>query len=210
MFSGIVSAIGIINQIHRKIGSIDFIIQTPAIFQAAIFDHLTIGESIAVNGVCLTVTYFENDTFHVTAVPETLRLTNLGQLAENNFVNLERSITLATRLGGHYVQGHVDAVGEILEIQPDGKSALIVKISIPKTLGKYIVNKGYITLDGMSITVIDTTDDSFKVTFVPHTQENTIVKYYHTGSKINLEVDILGKYIEKLLGASPCNLISNT
>ncbi|MCE3239450.1 MAG: ribE [Gammaproteobacteria bacterium] len=209
MFSGIVSAIGIIKQIYPKIDSIDFIIQTTDTCQAAIFNHLEIGESIAVNGVCLTVTYFENDIFHVTAVPETLRLTNLGQLTENSFVNLERSITPSTRLGGHYVQGHVDAVGEILDIQPDGKAAVLVKISIPKALGKYIVTKGYITLDGMSITVIDTTDDWFTVTFIPHTQENTIVKYYQQGSKINLEVDILSKYIEKLLGASPCNLISS-
>ncbi len=204
MFSGIVSAIGIIKKIHHKIDSIDFIIQAPPIF-----NNLEIGESIAVNGVCLTVTYFENDTFHVTAVPETLRLTNLGELTENSLVNLERSITLATRLGGHYVQGHVDAMGEIRDIQPDGKTALLVKISIPKALGKYIVTKGYITLDGMSITVIDAADDWLRVTFIPHTQENTIVKHYRQGSKINLEVDILSKYIEKLLGASKCNLISN-
>ena len=201
MFSGIVSEIGIIKRIHNKIDSIDFSIQVPATF-----NDITLGESIAVNGVCLTVTYFEFETtiIHVTAVPETLRLTNLGQLTENSPVNLERSITLATRLGGHYVQGHVDAVGDILDIQPDGKSALLIKISIPKNLEKYIIPKGYITLDGMSITIIHTLSDGFTVTLIPHTQENTIAKYYVIGKKINLEVDILGKYIEKLLlGAAP-------
>lgn len=194
MFSGIVSAIGIIQRILKHQDSIDFIICIPNTFT-----HLEIGESIAVNGVCLTVTDFTQTTISVTAVPETLRITNLGQLTENNLVNLERSITLNTRLGGHYVQGHVDATGEILDIQADGNAAILVKISMPKELGKYIVRKGYITLDGMSITVIDTAPDWFTVTFIPHTQKATIVQYYHVGSKINLEVDILSKYVEKLL-----------
>jgi len=194
MFSGIVTAIGIIQRILTHTDSIDFVIRIPDTF-----NDLTLGESIAVNGVCLTVTGFSQTSMNVTAVPETLRVTNLGQLTETSLVNLERSITLNTRLGGHYVQGHVDAVGEILDIQTEGSTALLVKISIPPALGKYIVRKGYITLDGMSITVIDTAPNWVTVTFIPHTQQVTVVNQYQKGSKINLEVDILGKYIEKLM-----------
>ncbi len=197
MFSGIVSAIGTIQHILTHLDSIDFIICVPGTFT-----DLTIGESIAVNGVCLTVTHFSSNCIHVTAVPETLRLTNLGGLKENSIVNLERSITLNTRLGGHYVQGHVDAVGEILAIETEGEAALLVKISLPETLAKYVVRKGFITLDGMSITVIDVTPNYFTVTFVPHTQQVTIVKQYHIGQPINLEVDIVSKYLEKLMANS--------
>lgn len=194
MFSGIVTAIGIIQRILTQTDAIDFVIRIPDTFS-----DLTLGESIAVNGVCLTVTGFSQTSMNVTAVPETLRVTNLGQLTATSLVNLERSITLTTRLGGHYVQGHVDAVGEVLDIQTVGPTALLVKISVPLALGKYIVRKGYITLDGMSITVIDTALSWFTVTFIPHTQQVTVVSQYQKGSKINLEVDILGKYIEKLM-----------
>lgn len=194
MFSGIVSAIGVIQHILTKKDSIDFVIHVPETFA-----DLIIGESVAVNGVCLTVTHFSESCIYVTAVPETLRLTNLCELTENSIVNLERSITINTRLGGHYVQGHVDAVGEILDIKSDGSAAIVVKISMSESLGKYVVRKGYITLDGMSITVIDAAPNYFTVTFIPHTQQVTIVNQYRIGSKINLEVDIFGKYIEKLI-----------
>lgn len=194
MFSGIVSAIGIIQYILPKKGSIDFIILVPETYA-----DLEIGESIAVNGICLTVTEYSAGSMHVTAVPETLRVTNLCELTENSIVNLERSITINTRLGGHYVQGHVDAVGEILDIKSEGDAAMIVKISLPENLAKYVVNKGYITLDGMSITVMTAASNDFTVTLIPHTQQVTIVNQYRIGSKINLEVDILAKYIEKLI-----------
>lgn len=204
MFCGIVEATGIVMRVIPQNEAIDFIISIPDTFS-----DIAIGDSIAVNGVCLTVTHFTMHSISVTAVAETLRLTNLGQLTENSLVNLERSITPTTRLGGHYVQGHVDAVGEIVEIKAQGTAAMLAKISIPHTLEKYIVRKGYITLDGMSITVIDTAPDWFTVTFIPHTQQATVVKHYCQGSKVNLEVDMMGKYIEKLLGASICNLTSN-
>ncbi len=194
MFSGIVSAVGIIQHILTKKDCIDFVILVPETFT-----DLTIGESIAVNGVCLTVTHFSESCMYVTAVPQTLRVTTLCELTENSVVNLERSITINTRLGGHYVQGHVDVVGEILDIKSDGDAAILVKIGMPENLSKYVVRKGYITLDGMSITVIDTATNYFTVTFIPHTQQVTIVNQYRIGSKINLEVDILGKYIEKLI-----------
>lgn len=196
MFSGIVETTGTITAILIEQGCKKFRI-TPAI----IFDDLTIGDSIAINGVCLTVTHFDKDFFDITAVPETLRLTNLNQLHVGDSVNLERSLQMGSRIGGHHVQGHVDGMGTILDIRHDNSDALLVKIGIPEKFSRYIVSKGYITLDGMSITVIDTHPEWFTVTFIPHTQQVTIVRHYHVGQTINIEIDIMGKYIEKLLGA---------
>jgi len=193
MFGGIVETTGIIKSILDGEGCRHFSI-TPAIA----FNDLNIGDSVAINGVCLTVTKFQNNIFDVSAVPETLRLTNLGKLSALNEVNLERSLKSDSRIGGHYVQGHVDGLGQIMEIQQEGQ-ALLVKISVPAHLAKYLVNKGYITLDGMSITIIQTTPEWLTVTFIPHTQQVTIVRHYQPGAWINIEVDILGKYVEKLL-----------
>ena len=194
MFTGIVETIGIIQDITILTNCIQFVI-SPQIT----FSDILVGDSIAVNGVCLTVTELTESSFFVTAVPETLRITNLNQLTKNNIVNLERSLTLSTRLGGHYVQGHVDSTAEIINLKADD-SAWLVTFNLPSTLTKYIVNKGYITIDGMSITVIDVTSDTFTVTFIPHTQQATIVHQYRLGSKVNIEVDIISKYVEKLLG----------
>jgi riboflavin synthase len=196
MFSGIVEAIAIITAIDDIDGCKQF-----TITHAANLADLNIGASMAVNGVCLTITEYTDTTFKVTAVPETLRLTNLGLLNIGDLVNIERSLTLNTRIGGHYVQGHVDGVGKILEIATDNSAALLVKISLPEALAKYVVAKGYITLDGMSITVIKAEPTWFTVTFIPHTQNVTNVNRYCVGTSINIEVDIMGKYIEKLIGA---------
>lgn len=196
MFSGIVETIGKILFIDVDQGCKHF---TIASYMP--FDDLEIGESIAINGVCLTVTSFTATTFTVTAVPETLRLTNLDYLKIEDLVNLERAMKLSSRLGGHYVQGHVDGIGLILESRHDNSDAVLVKISIPPKLSKYVITKGYIALDGMSITVIESQPEWFTVTFIPHTQQATIVQHYREGSWINLEVDMMGKYIEKLLGA---------
>lgn len=201
MFSGIIETLGIIMHIENKQGCKYFTIK-PAVN----FTDFIIGESISVNGVCLTVTDFTYDFFTVSAVPETLRLTNLNQLDRNSAINLERALKLSDRLGGHFVQGHIDTMGEILELQHDDSNALLVKISITPLLAKYVINKGFITIDGMSITVIESTPEWFSVTFIPHTQDVTIIKQYQKGSFVNIEVDMMGKYIEKLLGAHACNL----
>lgn len=168
------------------------------------FSDLSLGESIAVNGVCLTVTHFNQSTFSVTVVPETLKLTNLSQLKMNDEVNIERSMQAHARISGHYVQGHVDNMGILLELKPvaPASPALLAKVSLPNELAKYVVKKGYISLDGMSITVIDTGPDYFTVTFIPHTQAVTIIKNYQIGQSINIEVDMMSKYIEKLMGAT--------
>lgn len=202
MFNGIVEAIGTINKIKNTHGSVDFSISNPNDF-----DDLFIGASVAVNGVCLTVTCFSEQEFEVTAVPETLRVTNLSRLQQGDKVNLERAMKADSRMGGHYVQGHIDTVGEVLAIESEG-NALLVKIGVIPKITKYLVKKGYVGLDGMSITVIDVDQDWFTVTFIPQTQMATIIGHYRVGTKINIEVDILGKYVEKILGAHiPCNPI---
>ena len=161
--------------------------------------HYNIGDSIAINGVCLTITHQQENILYVSAVPETLRLTNLSQLKAGSEVNLEAALTPSTSMGGHYVQGHIDVTGRVLEIKQDGASALLVKISLSEPLAKYVVKKGFIAIDGMSITVIDAEADWFSVTFIPHTIENTLVKHYQVGTLVNLEMDLLAKYVEKLL-----------
>jgi riboflavin synthase len=197
MFSGIVETVGNVVSV-QQLDDCQQLVIAPQL----IFDDLHIGDSVAINGVCLTVTEFTPHAFSVTVVPETLRLTNLAQLQPGQLVNLERSLKYNARIGGHYVQGHVDAMGKIADITSDGQGALLVTIIVPKPLTKYVVNKGYIGLDGMSITVIEASEDYFTVTFIPHTAATTIVKNYQKGSAVNIEVDIIGKYFEKMLGSS--------
>lgn len=204
MFTGIVEIVGKIIQIHRADECVYFTIGI-----AEKLHPLLTGESIAVNGVCLTVTAPAEEAFKATVVPETLRVTNLANLQLGDKVNIERSMQATTRIGGHYVQGHVDAVGKILEIRSDGDVAWLVKVGVPPHLTKYIVKKGYIAVDGMSLTVIDVGDSWFTVTLIPHTQQVTVANQYRQGSKMNIEVDILSKYVEKLLGGHLCNPILN-
>ncbi len=194
MFNGIVETIGKIENLQINQGCKDFTISSEKIF-----DDLKVDDSIAVNGVCLTITDIQKNIFHVTAVPETLRLTNLDFLTIGSFVNLERSMQLGARISGHPVQGHVDGLGKILEIKQEG-AALLVKINVSSALTKYIVKKGFITLDGMSITVVSVEENEMTVTLIPHTQKITIVNHYSVGTLINIEVDILSKYIEKMIG----------
>ena len=192
MFSGIVETIATVTQLVSDDGCLHLRL-TPFM----VFQDLRIGDSVAVNGVCLTVTQFDDTSFHVTAVPETLRLTNLHKLQTGSIVNLERSLRMGDRIGGHVVQGHVDGMGTIVSIQPDNSAAWLLKIRIPETLSRYVIAKGYIALDGMSITVIEAERDWITVTLIPHTQAVTIAHQYRAGQLINIEVDSLGKYIEK-------------
>lgn len=195
MFNGIVEAIGRVTEIIQHGDGIGLSIATD--MNCA---DIKIGDSVSVNGVCLTLTACETHHLFATAVPETLRVTNLGHLVVGSEVNLEKSLAANARIGGHFVQGHVDAVAKILTLDREGERTLLVKISMPQALSKYIVNKGYITIDGMSITVIQSTPEWFSVTLIPHTQHVTIAKHYQVGSYVNVEVDSLGKYVEKILG----------
>jgi riboflavin synthase len=195
MFSGIVEAIGIIVHLEKAQDCLKITIATPQKI-----NDLKIGDSICVNGVCLTITDFpEENQLNMTVVPETLRLTNLGKLFRGSLVNIEKPLKNDSRNSGHAVQGHVDGMGELIELKPDGKEALLVKCAIPPSLAKYLVNKGYIAFDGMSLTVIEARTEWFTVTLIPHTQRVTIASQYRLGSLVNLEVDILSKYVEKLM-----------
>lgn len=195
MFSGIVETIGVVTTIRQDGDNIHF-----SIDHSDLFDDIHLGDSISINGVCLTVTDLpSSQVFSVTAVPETLRLTNLSAIKTNDAVNLERSIKASTRIGGHFVQGHVDACSEIIDIKSDGDDAMIVTFSLPAKLNPYVVDKGYICIDGMSITVIEVGNDCFNVTFIPHTRDNTVVQNYNLGDKVNIEVDMMAKYIKKYM-----------
>ena len=157
-----------------------------------------IGDSIAVNGACLTVTWIENGTFAVDVVPETLRRTNLGDLAPGDLVNLERSLAFGGRVGGHLVQGHVDATGALAEITPDG-DAVLVCYTTPSEVLRYVVEKGFIAIDGASLTVVGRGPDWFSVTLIPHTSATTVLGARRVGDRVNLEADILAKYVERLV-----------
>lgn len=198
MFSGITETLGTVTHIATHADCHHF-----TFAHHGLFNDLQLGDSVAVNGVCLTVTGFDALTFNATAVPETLRLSNLGKLSVNSNVNLERSIRANQRIGGHFVQGHIDTTATIESITTDGEGALLVNFKLNPAFLRYIVKKGYIAIDGMSITVINTTDDSFSVTFIPHTKANTIVQYYQVHHVVNIEVDMLGKYLEKLTRGNP-------
>lgn len=165
---------------------------------STVLEGLRQGDSIAVNGACLTVTRLYTGGFAVDLSPETLRRTNLGALAPGAPVNLERPLVYGGRVGGHLVQGHVDAVGEILSVAPEGNSHLFT-ISAPQALMRYIVEKGFIAVDGISLTVVGVQGSTFSVSIIPYTFQHTVLGYRKVGDAVNLEVDILAKYLERLL-----------
>lgn len=195
MFSGIIEETGTVRDVVQRSGGTTLSIQAQIVL-----DETKIGDSIAVNGVCLTVVHCDATSFEVALAPETLRKTALGQVRVCDEVNLERSLAADGRIGGHVVQGHVDATGEMRELHPDGEG-LMAKFQAPVALMKYIVTKGYIAVDGMSLTVVETGEDWFTISFIPHTRVVTVVRHYQPGWRVNLEVDILGKYVEKLLAS---------
>ena len=162
------------------------------------------GESIAVNGVCLTAKNISGRRFSVDVSPESLARTNLGGLLVNSKVNLERALRLSDRLGGHLVSGHVDAVASVLEKRPLGDFVQFT-FAVPAGLGRYIIEKGSIAIDGTSLTVNSCDDKTFSIVVIPHTLEVTILGSAQEGSSVNIEVDLIGKYVEKLLQAEPVN-----
>ncbi|MFK7804256.1 MAG: riboflavin synthase [Anaerolineae bacterium] len=194
MFTGIVEEIGTVSRLSKNNQGYDL-----AIRAKVVVDDSKLGDSICVNGVCLTVTQFWDGGFTVGVSPETREVTNLMDLKAGSRVNLERSATPTSRLGGHFVQGHVDAVGTITQFRPE-QDALWVTIEFPADLMRYVVKKGYITLDGTSLTVVDVYKSSFTVQLVAYTQTEIILPMKKVGDQINVEVDVLGKYVEKMLG----------
>ncbi len=156
------------------------------------------GESIAINGACLSVESFENNDFSVYASAETMNLTNLCFLKKNSIVNLERALSVGSRLGGHMVSGHVDGLGIISEIKQAGQSKQ-VQITYPAHFKNQLISKGSVALDGISLTINLCTDTFFEVNIIPETQKSTTVQFWQKGQKLNLETDIIGKYVEKML-----------
>jgi riboflavin synthase len=194
VFTGIVEEIGRIAAVEQREGATRLAIECETAL-----DGTRIGDSIAVNGVCLTVVALDESRFDVEAVPETLRRTNIGALSEGSPVNLERAAQASRFMGGHYVQGHVDATGEITAIEPDGE-ARNYRFRIPGELARYVVPKGYVCLDGASLTVVDAGEDWLTVTLVPHTQKSVVMGSVAPGYVVNLEVDVLAKYVERIAG----------
>ena len=194
MFTGIVEEIGTVISLDPSGGDTTLRVQCTT----AVEDVRT-GDSINVNGVCLTVTDFSPEHFSANLQPVTMRLSNLGDLDRGDPVNLERSLAAGQRMGGHYVQGHADGIGQIAETKDDGK-AMIVRIAAPRDVLRYCVERGYITVDGVSLTIMSLHEDGFSVSLVSHTQQMITLPRKRTGDPVNLEVDVMAKYIERLLG----------
>jgi riboflavin synthase len=167
-----------------------------AIAAGHVLEGMKVGASIAVNGVCLTVTSFDNKSFSVDVMPETLSRTNLGLLKVGDEVNLERALPLGGRLGGHLVQGHADGTGRVISVTQSGESMLI-RFEAPPHLMPYVVEKGFIAVDGVSLTIVSKNTSSFQVSVVDYTQQNTILGIRRVGDVVNLEVDIIAKYVEQ-------------
>ncbi|MEA1872437.1 MAG: riboflavin synthase [Chloroflexota bacterium] len=188
MFTGIIEEVGIVKETSRD----------RLAFEAhKVLEGTKVGDSIAVNGVCLTVVSLENSGFSVNVMPETLRCTNLGRLHYSDQVNLERALVLGERLGGHLVLGHVDDTGEVMDVTNE-EAAHIMRISAPAKLMTYIVDKGFIAVDGVSLTIADFDDFSFVVSLVAYTMEHTTLGRKRPGDIVNLEADIIAKYVENL------------
>ena len=191
MFTGIVEEVGTVVEV------------TPGgltIGASRVLEGLALGDSVSVNGACLTATELGPGSFSVDVVPETLRRTNLGSLAEGGAVNLERGVRAGGRLDGHIVQGHVDGTGRIESVRGDG-DAVMVSIEAGPAIMRYVVEKGFVAVDGVSLTIVGCDDERFSVTIIPHTRVRTILGIRKPGDEVNIEVDILAKYVERLIRA---------
>jgi riboflavin synthase len=193
VFTGLVEELGVVQALERGLAA-----ATLTILARRVVHGMTVGESVTVNGVCLTVVRFIDNGFAVEVSPETLRVTTLGGLAAGDGVNLERAMRLGDRLGGHLVSGHVEAVGRIVGRAPEG-NAIILTIEAPREVLRYCVGKGSVTVDGVSLTINALTEKTFSVAIIPHTASVTTLGLKPPGSSVNLEPDLIGKYVERLM-----------
>jgi riboflavin synthase len=193
MFTGIVEAVGTVRTLQTVGDGV-----TLSLASVEVLDGTALGDSISVDGTCLTVTSLDAAGFEVGLSPETLRLTTLGDVRPGSRVNLERAVRAGDRMGGHYVQGHVDGVGRITGVRPEGDSQ-VVTFEFPPQMGRYIVQKGFIAVDGASLTVTARTDATFSVALVAYTQDHIALLDKGIGGRVNLEVDIIAKYVESML-----------
>ncbi|HEX5339888.1 MAG TPA: riboflavin synthase [Gammaproteobacteria bacterium] len=194
MFTGIVQTVGKIAQLEARGGDVRIGIEA----ETSNVDSLNVGDSIAVNGCCLTVIERSSGRFAADASNETLALTTLGNLAPGSRVNLETALTLATPLGGHLVSGHVDGVGTVRSRHEDARS-IRLRIELPPSLARYVAKKGSICVDGVSLTVNEVNGALFEVNVIPHTLEHTIIGAYVAGTRVNIEVDLVARYLERML-----------
>lgn len=193
MFTGLVAELGCVENLVQQGPSFHLTVRAHKVME-----NLKIGDSVAVNGVCLTVVKLMEQAFTADVMPETVRLTNIGLLHNGDRVNLERTLRLCDGLDGHIVSGHVEGLGTIASIRPEG-IARVVTFNAESRLLKYIIPKGSITIDGISLTVTAVTDSTFSVSLIPHTSKETTLGFKTIGDKVNLETDIIGKYVERML-----------
>lgn len=199
MFTGIVEEIGTVKNIIKGSRSIKL-----AIAAQKVLENTNLGDSIAVNGVCLTVTALGKNGFTADVMPESMSKTNMGKLKPGDRVNLERALTLASRLGGHIVSGHIDGVGEIIDMEKDDNAVRVTLTASSKVM-EYIVSEGSVALDGVSLTVAHLGESDFTVSLIPHTAQVTTLLDKKVGDKLNVENDVVGKYVERLLDFSAKN-----
>ncbi len=193
MFTGIIEELGSVRSIEERGDNARIVISAQIVTEGT--NH---GDSISVNGVCLTALDIETDSFAADVSKETLQRSTLGSLKPGAAVNLERAVTPATRLGGHIVQGHVDVRGQFVSVENHGES-WTVRIAYPKEIGRYLVFKGSVAVEGISLTIAALTDEHFEIAIIPKTWEVTNLSHLKPGDAVNIEVDIIGKYIEKLV-----------
>lgn len=196
MFTGLVEERGIVTAVERLGDAVRLTVRGPVVTSDA-----SRGDSIAVNGCCLTISELDTDTFSADVMAESLDRTSLGDVSEGSEVNLERAMAAGARMGGHIVQGHVDGTGELLDRAPS-KNWDLLRFSLPADLARYLVEKGSITVDGVSLTVVEVADDWFSVSLIPTTLADTTLGTRGPGERVNLEVDILAKYVERLLATT--------
>lgn len=194
MFTGLIEEIGSIKRFERQGNGYQLEVGCHKIL-----DDVKVDDSIAVNGTCLTVTAFTKESFTVQAVAETVQRTTMSGLKIGSRVNLERALRLSDRLGGHLVQGHIDAIAEVVRVTPGQLSTDFV-LAVDSAAMRYIVAKGSVALDGISLTVAEVIGNSLRVSIIPHTIKSTIINNWQSGSRVNLETDIIGRYIENFVG----------
>ena len=193
MFTGIVRELGVVVEAEEAGGGRALAVRAPATAS-----HMRVGDSIAIDGCCLTATEVADGTIRFQAVPETIARSTLGTLQRDEQVNVEPAIRAGEELGGHYVQGHVDAVGRIRSVEAEGQGLRVV-VEAPEAVLRYCVEKGSVTVDGVSLTVAELANDVFSVALVPHTLEATTLAALRPGQAVNLEADVLAKYVERLV-----------
>ena len=194
MFTGIIKVIGSVGAIEKRGGDVRLSVRSDGLP----WSDYEVGESIAVNGVCLTAVALHEDGFDTDVSVETLDVTALGGLSTGSAVNLEPAISLGERLGGHLVSGHVDCTGQVISREADARS-IRLSIEIPKEYARYVAKKGSVCVDGVSLTVNEVSDNTFDLNIIPHTSEVTIIDDYAAGTVVNVEVDLLARYLERLL-----------